>query len=100
VGCSEARPHRFEAELLVYCMAAVSRSSRISSQARRASGFDGSGMLRRSMAAVTTFWLARPKTRGVYRSILGDATIDVVSSFSSSTAMCMCRALLLEGSLQ
>jgi hypothetical protein len=40
------------------------------------------------------------KNRGVDRPILGDATIDVASSFSSSTAMWVCRALLLEGSLQ
>jgi hypothetical protein len=44
------------------CMAAVSRSPRISSWARRALGFDGSGMLRRSMAAASMFWLAQPKT--------------------------------------
>jgi hypothetical protein len=36
---------------------------------------------------------------GVDRSILDDAMIDIVSSFSSSSAMCACRALLLEGSL-
>jgi hypothetical protein len=39
------------------------------------------------------------ENRGVDRPILGDATIDVASSFSSSTAMCVCHALLLEGSL-
>jgi hypothetical protein len=32
--------------------------------------------------------------------ILDDATIDVTSSLSSSSAMCACRALLLEGSLK
>jgi hypothetical protein len=39
------------------------------------------------------------KNRGVDRPILNDATIDVVGSFSSSFAMCMCYALLLKGSL-
>jgi hypothetical protein len=39
------------------------------------------------------------ENRGVDRSILDDATIDVMSSFSSSFAMCVCHALLLEGSL-
>jgi hypothetical protein len=39
------------------------------------------------------------KNWGVDRPVLDDATIDVVSSFSSSSAMCACRALLLEGSL-
>jgi hypothetical protein len=35
--------------------------------------------------------------RGFTRPILDDATIDVASSFSSSSAVCACRALLLEG---
>jgi hypothetical protein len=39
------------------------------------------------------------KNQGVDRLILNDATIDVTSSFSSSSATCACRALLLEGSL-
>jgi hypothetical protein len=39
------------------------------------------------------------ENQGVNRPVLDDATIDVVSSFSSSSAMCACRALLLEGSL-
>jgi hypothetical protein len=39
------------------------------------------------------------ENRGVDRPILGDATIDVASSFSSSSAMCACRVLLLDGSL-
>jgi hypothetical protein len=39
------------------------------------------------------------ENRGVDRPILDDATIDVASSFLSSSAMCACRALLLEGSL-
>jgi hypothetical protein len=39
------------------------------------------------------------KNRGVDRPVLDDATIDVASSFSSSSAMCACRVLLLEGSL-
>jgi hypothetical protein len=39
------------------------------------------------------------KNRGVDRPILDDVMIDVVSSFSSSSAMCACHALLLEGSL-
>jgi hypothetical protein len=34
------------------------------------------------------------------RSTLDDATIDVASSFSSSSTMCACRALLLEGLLK
>jgi hypothetical protein len=33
------------------------------------------------------------KNLGVNRPILDDATIDVASSFSSSSAMCTCRAL-------
>jgi hypothetical protein len=32
--------------------------------------------------------------------ILDDATIDVVSSLSSSPAMCVCRVLMLEGLLK
>jgi hypothetical protein len=39
------------------------------------------------------------KNRGVDRPILDDAMIDIASSFSSSSAMCACRSLLLEGSL-
>jgi hypothetical protein len=39
------------------------------------------------------------ENRGVDRLILDDVTIDVASSFSSSSAMCACRALLLQGSL-
>jgi hypothetical protein len=40
------------------------------------------------------------ENRGLDRPILGNATIDIASSFSSSTAMRVRRALLLEGSLQ
>jgi hypothetical protein len=40
------------------------------------------------------------ENRGVDRPILNDATIDVTSSFSSSSTMCVCRVLLLEGSLK
>jgi hypothetical protein len=36
------------------------------------------------------------ENRGPDRPILDDATIDVVSSLSSSSAMCACRMLLLE----
>jgi hypothetical protein len=39
------------------------------------------------------------KNQGVDRPILDDATIDVASSFSSSSAMCACHVLLLKGSL-
>jgi hypothetical protein len=39
------------------------------------------------------------ENRGVDHPVLDDAMIDVVSSFSSSSAMCACRALLLKGSL-
>jgi hypothetical protein len=38
--------------------------------------------------------------RGFARSILDDATIDIVSSFSSSSTVCACRVLLLEGLLK
>jgi hypothetical protein len=37
---------------------------------------------------------------GFARPTLDDATIDVVSSFSSSSAVCACRVLLLEGLLK
>jgi hypothetical protein len=37
--------------------------------------------------------------RGFARPILDDATIDVASSFSSSSVVCACRTLLLEGLL-
>jgi hypothetical protein len=40
------------------------------------------------------------ENRGLDRPILDDATIDVASSLSSSSAMCACRTLLLEGSLK
>jgi hypothetical protein len=40
------------------------------------------------------------KDWGFTRPILDDATIDVVSSFSSSSAVCACRTLLLEGLLK
>jgi hypothetical protein len=36
------------------------------------------------------------ENRGVDRLILGNATVDVVSSLPSSSAMCACRTLLLE----
>jgi hypothetical protein len=36
---------------------------------------------------------------GVTPPILDDATVDVTSPFSSSSAMCVCSALLLEGPL-
>jgi hypothetical protein len=39
------------------------------------------------------------ENRGVDRPILNDATVDIASPFSSSSAMCVCRVLLLEGSL-
>jgi hypothetical protein len=38
--------------------------------------------------------------RGFARPTLDDAMIDVTSSFSSSSTMCACRALLLEGLLK
>jgi hypothetical protein len=38
--------------------------------------------------------------RGFARLILDDATIDVASSFSSSSAVCACRTLVLEGLLK
>jgi hypothetical protein len=38
--------------------------------------------------------------QGFAHSILDDATIDVASSFSSSSAVCACRALVLEGLLK
>jgi hypothetical protein len=40
------------------------------------------------------------KDRGFARLILDDVTIDVASSFSSSSAMCVCHALVLEGLLK
>jgi hypothetical protein len=39
------------------------------------------------------------ENQGVDRLILDDATIYVMSSLSSSSAMCACHVLLLEGSL-
>jgi hypothetical protein len=39
------------------------------------------------------------KNRGVDRLILGNATIDIMSSLSSSSTMCACHTLLLEGPL-
>jgi hypothetical protein len=39
------------------------------------------------------------ENRGVNRPILDDATVDVMSPFSSYSTMCVCHALLLEGSL-
>jgi hypothetical protein len=38
--------------------------------------------------------------RGFTHPTLDDATIDVASSFSSSSAMCACHTLLLEGLLK
>jgi hypothetical protein len=40
------------------------------------------------------------KNRGLDCPILDDTTIDVTSSLSSSSAMCACRTLLLEGLLK
>jgi hypothetical protein len=40
------------------------------------------------------------ENRGLDCLILDDATIDVASSLSSSSAMCACRVLLLEGLLK
>jgi hypothetical protein len=40
------------------------------------------------------------KNRGLACPILDDATIDVVSSLSSSSIVCVCRALMLEGLLK
>jgi hypothetical protein len=40
------------------------------------------------------------ENRGVDRPILSDATIDVVSSLSSSPAMSVCRTFILEGLLE
>jgi hypothetical protein len=40
------------------------------------------------------------KNRGLDHPVLDDATINVMSSLSSSSAMCARRALLLEGSLK
>jgi hypothetical protein len=40
------------------------------------------------------------ENRGLDCPILDDATIDVASSLSSSSALCACRALMLEGLLE
>jgi hypothetical protein len=40
------------------------------------------------------------KNRGLACSILDDAMIDIASSLSSSSAMCACHALMLEGLLK
>jgi hypothetical protein len=40
------------------------------------------------------------KNRGVNHPILGDATIDVVSPFTSSTTMCAHRTFMLESLLK
>jgi hypothetical protein len=40
------------------------------------------------------------ENRGVDRPILIDVMIDVASSLSSSTTMCVCRTLMLEGLLE
>jgi hypothetical protein len=40
------------------------------------------------------------ENRGLDWTILDDATIDIASSLSSSSAMCACHALLLEGLLK
>jgi hypothetical protein len=40
------------------------------------------------------------ENRGLGCPILDDAMINVASSLSSSSAMCACRALLLEGLLK
>jgi hypothetical protein len=40
------------------------------------------------------------ENRGLDRPILDNATINIASSLSSSSTMCACRALLLEGSLK
>jgi hypothetical protein len=40
------------------------------------------------------------ENRGLDSPILDDAMIDVASSLLSSSAMCACRALLLEGLLK
>jgi hypothetical protein len=40
------------------------------------------------------------ENRGLTRPILDDATIDVASSLSRTSTMCMCRALMLEGLLK
>jgi hypothetical protein len=40
------------------------------------------------------------KNQGVDRPILGDATIDVASSLSSSSTVCVCHTLMLEGLLE
>jgi hypothetical protein len=41
-----------------------------------------------------------PENRGLACLILSDVTIDIVSSLSSSSAMCACRAFMLEGLLK
>jgi hypothetical protein len=40
------------------------------------------------------------KNRGLACPILGDATIDIASSLSSSSAVCACRAFMREGLLK
>jgi hypothetical protein len=40
------------------------------------------------------------ENRGVDRPILIDAMIDVASSLTSSSAMCVCRTLMLEALLE
>jgi hypothetical protein len=40
------------------------------------------------------------KNRGLACLILDDVTIDVASSLSSSSAVCACRTLVLEGLLK
>jgi hypothetical protein len=45
------------------------------------------------LAGLVEYW-------GFARSVLDDATIDVMSSLSSSSARCACHVLLLEGLLK
>ena len=60
----EVFPRRRDAELLACCTAAVSRRSRSSPWTHRPSKVEGSGIVRSSIAAAVTFWLARLKIGG------------------------------------
>ena len=64
MGHFEASLRRQDAELLACCTAAVSRRSRSSPWTHRPSEVEGSGIVRSSIAAAATFWLARLKIGG------------------------------------
>jgi hypothetical protein len=95
-----ANPRRLEVELSACYMAAVSRSPQISSRAQQGLGVRRLRHVTKEHGGCDHVLAGSTKSWGLDCPILDDATIDVVSSLSSSSAVCAGHTLMLEGLLK